>query len=122
MLHYRATELGERGLALGRPRGRSSRRERARNTRLALRATGLERAGDNRPTPGSLRPAEAPLPPNAGSVTFRTHRDWHNLLPFHEYFHGDAGRGAGACHQTGWTALVADLVVRRRPRRHWERS
>ena len=43
---------------------------------------------------------------------FQTHRDWHNLLPFHEYFHGDTGRGAGAGHQTGWTALVAGLVLR----------
>jgi hypothetical protein len=34
------------------------------------------------------------------------------LLPFHEYFHGDTGRGVGAYHQTGWTALVADLVLR----------
>ncbi|MEM1210832.1 MAG: glucosidase [Planctomycetota bacterium] len=25
---------------------------------------------------------------------------------FHEYFHGDTGRGLGASHQTGWTALV----------------
>jgi len=43
---------------------------------------------------------------------FQTHPDWHDLLPFHEYFHGDTGRGAGASHQTGWTALVADLVMR----------
>jgi len=43
---------------------------------------------------------------------FQTHRDWHDLLPFHEYFHGDTGRGAGASHQTGWTALVADLIMR----------
>jgi hypothetical protein len=43
---------------------------------------------------------------------FQTHPDWHNLLPFHEYFHGDTGRGAGASHQTGWTALVVDLVMR----------
>ena len=28
------------------------------------------------------------------------------LLLFHEYFHGDTGRGLGASHQTGWTALV----------------
>ena len=28
---------------------------------------------------------------------------------FHEYFHGDTGRGAGASHQTGWTGLVAKL-------------
>jgi hypothetical protein len=26
---------------------------------------------------------------------------------FHEYFHGDNGRGIGANHQTGWTALAA---------------
>lgn len=28
-------------------------------------------------------------------------------LFFHEYFHGETGEGLGACHQTGWTALVA---------------
>ena len=32
------------------------------------------------------------------------------LLLFHEYFHGDTGRGLGASHQTGWTALVAELL------------
>jgi hypothetical protein len=31
---------------------------------------------------------------------------WRDLLLFHEYFHGDTGRGLGASHQTGWTALV----------------
>jgi poly(3-hydroxybutyrate) depolymerase len=25
---------------------------------------------------------------------------------FYEYFHGDNGRGVGASHQTGWTALA----------------
>jgi len=29
---------------------------------------------------------------------------------FHEYFHGDTGRGVGASHQTGWTALVVRCV------------
>ena len=29
---------------------------------------------------------------------------------FHEYFHGDTGRGLGASHQTGWTGLVAKLL------------
>jgi len=33
-----------------------------------------------------------------------------DLLLFHEYFHGDDGRGLGASHQTGWTALVAKLI------------
>jgi len=31
---------------------------------------------------------------------------------FHEYFHGETGRGLGASHQTGWTALVALLLQR----------
>ncbi len=35
---------------------------------------------------------------------------WRNLILFHEYFHGDNGRGLGASHQTGWTALVARLL------------
>ena len=32
---------------------------------------------------------------------------WRGLTWFSEYFHADTGRGCGACHQTGWTALVA---------------
>jgi hypothetical protein len=37
---------------------------------------------------------------------------WRDLIPFHEYFHGDTGAGLGASHQTGWTGLVADLIIR----------
>jgi hypothetical protein len=33
---------------------------------------------------------------------------------FHEYFHGDTGRGVGAAHQTGWTGLVAKLLQPRK--------
>ena len=33
-----------------------------------------------------------------------------HLILFYEYFHGDSGRGLGANHQTGWTALVAELL------------
>jgi len=33
-----------------------------------------------------------------------------DLLLFHEYFHGDTGRGLGASHQTGWTALITRLL------------
>jgi hypothetical protein len=36
--------------------------------------------------------------------------NWQNLILFHEYFHGDTGRGCGASHQTGWTALIGRLV------------
>ena len=35
---------------------------------------------------------------------------WRDLVPFHEYFHGETGAGLGASHQTGWTALVAKLL------------
>jgi len=35
---------------------------------------------------------------------------WKDLVLFYEYFHGDSGRGVGASHQTGWTALVAKLL------------
>jgi hypothetical protein len=35
---------------------------------------------------------------------------WQGLAQFFEYFHGDTGRGLGASHQTGWTALVAKMV------------
>jgi hypothetical protein len=38
---------------------------------------------------------------------------WRDLILFHEYFHGDTGAGLGASHQTGWTGLVADLIIRR---------
>jgi hypothetical protein len=33
-----------------------------------------------------------------------------DLLLFFEYFHGDNGNGLGASHQTGWTAVVAELI------------
>ena len=36
---------------------------------------------------------------------------WRDNLTFNEYFHGDNGAGLGATHQTGWTALVADLIL-----------
>ncbi len=32
------------------------------------------------------------------------------LVLFYEYFHGDTGHGLGAAHQTGWTALIAELI------------
>jgi Glycosyl hydrolase family 63 C-terminal domain len=40
---------------------------------------------------------------------------YQNCIPFYEYFHGDTGRGVGASHQTGWTALIAKLLT---PRAH----
>jgi hypothetical protein len=42
------------------------------------------------------------------------HPDFQENPLFYEYFHGDSGRGCGAAHQTGWTALVA-LLLQARP-------
>ncbi len=42
---------------------------------------------------------------------FQTDPHWHDLLLFHEYFHGDNGAGIGASHQTGWTGTVALLAL-----------
>ncbi|MBA2503608.1 MAG: glucosidase [Pyrinomonadaceae bacterium] len=47
---------------------------------------------------------------------------WCDLTLFHEYFHGDTGRGLGASHQTGWTALVARLIEDRWRERTKEQS
>jgi hypothetical protein len=33
-----------------------------------------------------------------------------DLVLFYEYFDGDSGRGLGASHQTGWTALVSKIL------------
>jgi hypothetical protein len=41
---------------------------------------------------------------------FQRDPNWHDLIPYHEYFNGDTGAGVGASHQTGWTALVAKLL------------
>jgi hypothetical protein len=44
------------------------------------------------------------------NVLFQTNPLWRDLIPFHEFFHGDNGAGLGASHQTGWTALVSELL------------
>jgi hypothetical protein len=45
----------------------------------------------------------------------RTQADpnFRDYVLFYEYFHGDTGRGVGAAHQTGWTGLVAKLLMPR---------
>jgi Glycosyl hydrolase family 63 C-terminal domain len=36
--------------------------------------------------------------------------NFQDLMLFHEYFHGDTGKGLGASHQTGWTGLIAEII------------
>ena len=44
---------------------------------------------------------------------FQNDGAWKDLCFFYEYFHGETGQGLGAAHQTGWTGLLANLVMRR---------
>ena len=50
-------------------------------------------------------------PVYGGVERLQTDPAWKDNLLFYEYFHGDNGAGLGAMHQTGWTALVADLLL-----------
>ena len=45
-----------------------------------------------------------------GIDIYRNDPHWRDLVLFHEYFHGDTGKGLGASHQTGWTGLIAKLL------------
>jgi len=47
-----------------------------------------------------------------GESLFQDDFHWRDHVLFYEYFHGDNGAGIGASHQTGWTALVANLLQR----------
>jgi hypothetical protein len=49
-------------------------------------------------------------PCHGSDTRFATDPHWRELVLFHEYFHAEEGRGVGASHQTGWTALVALLI------------
>ena len=72
---------------------------------------------------GTVAAADAHLPAKGRTASVRCsasdarlQNDPHfrDYLLFHEYFHGDTGRGVGASHQTGWTGLVAKLLQPRR--------
>ncbi len=53
-------------------------------------------------------------PCNGEQTKYADDPNWKNLVLFYEYFNPETGRGLGADHQTGWTALVADLLARER--------
>ncbi len=56
-------------------------------------------------------PDEQDMRPWHGPDTrWRDDPHWRELCLFHEYFHGDTGRGLGASHQTGWTALAVPIL------------
>jgi hypothetical protein len=49
-------------------------------------------------------------PCHGGITKYESDPHWRDLVLFHEYFHGETGRGCGASHQTGWTALAVKLL------------
>jgi hypothetical protein len=59
-----------------------------------------------------LPDAQGRRPCHGGAARYAEDPAFKNLVLFHEYFHGDDGRGLGASHQTGWTALAANLLER----------
>ncbi|BAY38701.1 hypothetical protein NIES2111_30490 [Nostoc sp. NIES-2111] len=50
-------------------------------------------------------------PVYGGLEIFQSDPHWRNCILFYEYFHGDNGVGIGASHQTGWTGLVAMMIL-----------
>jgi hypothetical protein len=60
-----------------------------------------------------LRDEHGNRPVFGSQPLFNNDPHWRDLIPFYEYFHGDTGRGCGASHQTGWTGLIAQILIDR---------
>jgi hypothetical protein len=78
-----------------------------------LREVGLEL--NHRLTRIFLKGPDGARPVHGDNPLWQQDPHWRDLLLFYEYFHGDTGAGIGASHQTGWTALVARLLVEEQP-------
>ncbi len=57
-----------------------------------------------------LPDANGRRPCHGNEERYATDPHWKDLVLFYEHFHGDNGRGLGASHQTGWTALAAGCI------------
>ncbi|MGC4030987.1 MAG: hypothetical protein QM754_04470 [Tepidisphaeraceae bacterium] len=55
-------------------------------------------------------PDAAGVRPFYGGDSLAKQKSFAGLLQFHEFFHAETGQGLGASHQTGWTALVAEML------------
>jgi hypothetical protein len=73
---------------------------------LDLVARGLSRRLASIFLPG----ASGARPVHGGDARYAHDTAFKELLLFYEYFDGETGRGLGASHQTGWTALVVPLL------------
>jgi len=59
-----------------------------------------------------LPDANGRRPCHGDSALYQADPNCRDLLLFYEHFHGETGRGMGASHQTGWTALAANVLER----------
>jgi len=57
-----------------------------------------------------IRDEEGKRPVHGDSEKYQNDPHFKDLVLFYEYFHGDTCKGIGASHQTGWTALVAEMI------------
>ena len=60
-----------------------------------------------------IRSADGTRPVYTDQPLFQNDPNFREHLLFFEYFHGDTGKGLGASHQTGWTGLIASLLIPR---------
>jgi hypothetical protein len=57
-----------------------------------------------------LTDASGKRPCHGEDAAFACDPHWKDLVYFYEHFHAETGRGLGASHQTGWTALIASML------------
>jgi mannosylglycerate hydrolase MGH1-like protein len=75
------------------------------NLKEVAREISSRLAGIFLPGPDGRRPC------HGDDARYAAHPHWKDLVLFYEYFHGDTGRGVGASHQTGWTALAVRCIA-----------
>ena len=67
-----------------------------------------------------LRDEKGRRPVFGSDDKMQTDPHFKDYILFYEYFHGDSGRGVGASHQTGWTALIARLLFPMENEEKWK--
>ncbi len=58
-----------------------------------------------------LPDADGRRPLNGEEHRYQRDPHFRQLVTFYEFFHAETGQGLGAAHQTGWTALVVDMLL-----------
>src|SRR5208282_2668126 len=58
-----------------------------------------------------LPDADGRRPLNGEEHRYQRDPQFRQLVTFYEFFHAETGQGLGAAHQTGWTALVVDMLL-----------